>query len=86
MFSEHLVNKEIMYYRVNLHISSQAQKASRTTTTYRTMLTLTDTHAVRSRRDTDIAHCIQHGANIPDSIFTGDVNIQSDTPTDDHRG
>ena len=34
----------------------------------------TFTNAVRSsRRDTDIAHCIQHVTNIADSILTGDV-------------
>ena len=39
--------------------------------------------------DTDIAYCIQHFTNIPNSILTGDANAHS-TPwyshTEDHRG
>ena len=39
--------------------------------------------------DTDIAYCIRHVTNIPDSILTGDVNAHSTLwypHTDDHRG
>ena len=39
--------------------------------------------------DTDIAYCIRHVTNIPDSILTGDVNAHSThwySHTDDHRG
>ena len=39
--------------------------------------------------DTEIAYCIRHVTNIPDSIFTGDVNAHSTlwySHTDDHRG
>ena len=39
--------------------------------------------------DTDIAYCIRHVINIPDSILTGDVNAHSTlwySHTDDHRG
>ena len=39
--------------------------------------------------DTDIAYCIRHVTNIPDSILTGDVNAYLTlwySHTDDHRG
>ena len=39
--------------------------------------------------DTDIAYCIRHVTNIPDSILTGDVNAHSTllySHTEDHRG
>ena len=39
--------------------------------------------------DTDIAYCIRHVTNMPDSILTGYVNAHSIlwyTHTDDHRG
>ena len=39
--------------------------------------------------DTDIAYCIRHITNIPDSIITGDGNAHSTlwySHTDDHRG
>ena len=86
-------HKHTQYHKYTQHVTTTDQNTHRQDYKYITVAITyfppRDTMSPHYNTvDTDIAYCIRHVTNIPDSILTGDVNAHSTlwySHTDDHR-